>query len=436
MEHPEALDLYPSLLCLKWRDIMEQRPRFSIEHEQVLRNLVIGDASPGTIIRDFEALLSYIRTRDLSVTGKHQLPLRALPEINARLSHPIQLGLKRPQQKSYPHINGLYLLLRASGLTYIDETSKKPLLVVEDEVYREWAGLNPTERYCCLLEIWLLRGDPEIIGARQRGGYRIPDTFKEWRSFFQTVPDEGMQVSGNDEADSWMRYWLGWHNLGLLEMFGLMVVEHGTPQPGEGWCVDRVHRASLGDALLALLHIEFFGDIDNILELEAEEKMPLGVLQPALKTYFPEWEKCISTPEWAFREGTYIFKVSLWRIWRQIAIPADLTLDTLASTILDAVEFDDDHLYMFSYENRFGREERVYHPYMDEGPWTSEMLIGNVPLGVGQTMTFLFDFGDQWEFDVTLERIDPQDTSVRDPIILKTHGEPPQQYPIWDEEDF
>ncbi|MGH9903869.1 MAG: hypothetical protein ACRD68_18830 [Pyrinomonadaceae bacterium] len=31
------------------------------------------------------------------------------------LKKPHRIGLKRPQQKSYPRVNGLYLLLRASG---------------------------------------------------------------------------------------------------------------------------------------------------------------------------------------------------------------------------------------------------------------------------------------------------------------------------------
>lgn len=31
---------------------------------------------------------------------------------------------------------------------------------------------------------------------------------------------------------------------------------------------------------------------------------------------------------------------------------------------------------------------------MDEGLWTSEVLIGDVPLQVGQTMTYVFDFGE------------------------------------------
>ena len=33
--------------------------------------------------------------------------------------------------------------------------------------------------------------------------------------------------------------------------------------------------------------------------------------------------------------------------------------------------------------------------------------MGDLPLGISQAMTFLFDFGDRWEFDAIFERIDP-----------------------------
>jgi len=50
-----------------------QRFKFSSEHKQVLQDLVIRESGPGTILRDFEMLLGYLRERDLPVTGKHQL---------------------------------------------------------------------------------------------------------------------------------------------------------------------------------------------------------------------------------------------------------------------------------------------------------------------------------------------------------------------------
>ena len=401
--------------------------RFTSEHEQVLRGMVINESGPGTVLHDFEALLTFLMEQEVQVTRTHQLPLRVLSEINARLARPIKLGLKRPQQKSYPHIHGLYLLVRASGLTCIEGTAKKPLLVVDDAVYRVWETLNPTERYCTLLETWLLRGHPEIIGERGRSWSRVPETFREWQWFFLRIPDEGLPIAGDKAAEDWLRYWPGWHNLGLLDLFGLISVRHGPPEPGKGWRIERINRTSLGDALLALLLAGFFGDFDNILQLESEDKIPFGVLQPVLQPYFPEWKNNLSVPEWTFRAGTHIFKVSLGRVWRKIAIPGDQTLDALATAILNAVEFDHDHLYEFTYQNRFGASERVNHPYMDEGPWTSEVLVGDVPLRVGQAMTFVFDFGDWWEFDVTLERVDP-DMVIERAVVLEKHGEPPDQY--------
>jgi hypothetical protein len=400
---------------------------FTSKHERVLRGLAINESGPGTILHDFDAFLMFIKEREMPVTPTHQLRRRMLPEINARLARPLELGLKRPQQKSYPHIHGLYLLVRASGLTCIEGTSKKPLLVVDDAVYRVWESLNPTERYCTLLETWLLRGHPEIIGERGRPWFRIPETFRDWQWFILCIPDAGLPIAGDKGAEDSLRYRPGWHNLSLLELFGLISVRHGPPESGKGWRIEQINRTPLGDALLALLQAEFFGNFDNILQLNSEDKIPFGVLQPALQPYFPEWKTNLSVPEWAFREGAHVFKVSLGRIWRRIAIPADQTLDALASAILNAVEFDHDHLYEFTYQNRFGVSERVNHPYMDEGPWTSEVLIGDVPIRFGQTMTFVFDFGDWWEFGVTLERVDPG-IVIEGPVVLEKHGEPPDQY--------
>jgi hypothetical protein len=65
-------------------------------------------------------------------------------------------------------------------------------------------------------------------------------------------------------------------------------------------------------------------------------------------------------------------------------------------------------------------------------PFASELRIGDVPLRVSQTMTFLFDFGDNWEFDVTLEQVDPEQVR-EEPRILERHGKAPDQYPGWDD---
>jgi hypothetical protein len=397
-------------------------------HERLLRKLTIDEDRPGTILHDFDAFLTFILERHMSVTPMHQLRRRLLPEINARLARPIQMGLQRPLQKSYPHLHGLYLLLRASGLTRVAGTAKKPLLVVDAAVYQVWQGLNPTERYGTLLETWLLRGHPEIIGERERGWFRVPDTFKESSWFFQRIPDAGLPVAGDEEVADALRYWPGWHNLGLLELFGLIAIQAGPPGPGQGWRIEHIDRTPFGDALLALLHARFFSDVHNIRALESKDAVPFGVLQPTLQPYLPQWQTNLAIPAWVFREGAHVFKVTLWQgLWRRIAIPPGATLDKLASAILNAVGFDHDHLHKFSYRDRFGITQRINHPYLDEGPWTSQVRVGDTPLTIGQTMTFLYDFGDQWEFEVALERVDP-DLALHKPQLLEAQGASPEQY--------
>lgn len=57
-----------------------------------------------------------------------------------------------------------------------------------------------------------------------RSWFPIPETFREWQWFFVRIPDEGLPIAGDKEAEHSLRYTPGWHNLGLLELFGLVSV--------------------------------------------------------------------------------------------------------------------------------------------------------------------------------------------------------------------
>ena len=88
---------------------------------------------------------------------------------------------------------------------------------------------------------------------------------------------------------------------------------------------------------------------------------------------------------------------------------------------------------MFSYRNRFGILEHIRHPYMDDPPYASEVLVGELTLRPGNVMRYLYDFGDNWRFDVKLERIEPADAKITSPVLLESRGEAPKQYGAWDE---
>ncbi|MGH9840011.1 MAG: hypothetical protein ACREEM_14605 [Blastocatellia bacterium] len=69
--------------------------------EPVLRGQQITETEPGPVVRDFEAFMDFFASRDVLAGGKNDLlPMAALAELNARMTRPIEIRLKRPMQKS------------------------------------------------------------------------------------------------------------------------------------------------------------------------------------------------------------------------------------------------------------------------------------------------------------------------------------------------
>ncbi len=54
----------------------------------------------------------------------------------------------------------------------------------------------------------------------------------------------------------------------------------------------------------------------------------------------------------------------------------------------------------------------------------------------GKKFMYLFDYGDEWRFQVRVDAINNKaDPNAEYPILVESVGEAPQQYPDWDEED-
>lgn len=416
---------------------IHNKPQFTPQHAELLQNSPVDMQGPGTILRDFEMFLAFFSAGRTPLTKGRQLSLKTLPDLNAQLSRPLALGLTRPQQKAFPHLEGLYLLLRASGLTRVEVQGKSPVLVVDERALEVWQALNPTERYCTLLEVWLLGGHPEVIGRTRRGLFPLARAFDFWASLFGYIPDAGTTMEADPGLEASL-YLFEPYNLALLELFGLLEIEHLPPVPGAGWQFGQLRRTAWGDALYALLYTGFFAEIENVIALEVEPAPASGQLQPILQPYLPAWQQTFALPQPEFRDGIYTFRVDLGEaVWRRIAIPAKAHLDSLADAILEAFEFFDFmHLYLFSYRDQRGWEVQACHSEVEDATvWAAEVAIGDLPLPVGDTMLFWFDFGDNWEFNVRLERITPQTTPpLGFTLMLEAHGEAPEQYPHWEDE--
>ena len=405
----------------------------AISTEETLHQVSIDEHGPGTVLRDFATLLDFIGVDGIKAGGKyHFLPMGRLFELDERMTHPLRPRLKRPQQRSFPHIHGLYLLLRSTMLGVGKGGGSKARLGIDPHMLLIWRELNSTEQYFTLLEAWLLRGNREMLGE-SCGGWQ-KGFYGDFVQLFQHIPKRRVHYRDNQARECLFLYS---HErlcqFALAELFGLVAVERGEPAEGENWHIASVARTDFGNALHELLRERFaeflFGDTGSDGDSE------FGQLQSLLGEFFPRWRKSLIFPEAEFRDGVYRFRVSLGRIWRRIVIPATADLDELAQAIINAYHFDGDHLYCFRLRARDGTRLTIAHPYCDDELFTDEVSVGGASMEVGGEFVFHYDFGADWRFKVKLERIDPADSTMDKARITESHGESPPEYD-WDDDEW
>jgi hypothetical protein len=414
----------------------------SLSQEQVLREQTIDADQPGPVLHDFQIVLDFVGTQGVKAAGKYNLlPLSAVGELDARLSRPLRLKLKRPQLRSHPYLQGLHLLLRASGLGRIAGAGEKARLALDPTVLGGWRSLNSTEQYFTLLEAWLFLGRPEMVGERGgASGESLMSFFRIWAYYGfegRTVDLERMQQG------FFFQIATNPYQLALMDLFGLVEVKP-VRRDDPFWDRGSTRFSPFGNAVLALLVSGYFrsrtkgsavqdewNEDDELSEGQAD-KFRFGRLQPVFQPYFPEWHNNLILPQAEAHVGVYVFRVSLGEVWRRIAISSADTLDDLLACILRSVKFDNDHLYEFAYRDRFGTTVHALHPECDEGPWADQIPIGELPLEPGQSMQLTYDFGDNWQFDIKLESIDLPNQRLKAPRVVESHGKAPEQYPDWD----
>ncbi len=126
---------------------------------------------------------------------------------------------------------------------------------------------------------------------------------------------------------------------------------------------------------------------------------------------------------------------------RLIEIKSNASFLELHRAIQIAVDFDDDHLFEFF----LGRhpENRAYS-IGGEPNWDTfnpiktyrQVHLSSVwPLPTGIKLFYLFDFGDNWLFQITKTRYKdktPQPGIIY-PRVIEAKGKNPEQYPDWEE---
>jgi prevent-host-death family protein len=153
-----------------------------------------------------------------------------------------------------------------------------------------------------------------------------------------------------------------------------------------------------------------------------------------LQHLFTETDSNIEFDEISERLSTdyiqvYQFKVALMGIrppiWRRIQVPANYTFWDLHVAIQDTMGWFDSHLHEFQVDlPSSGHQERIGIP-VEDFEFGEEVIPGwnhyiSEYFSVEHAKaTYVYDFGDNWEHTVTLEKIVPRKKGRQYPVCLK-----------------
>lgn len=389
----------------------------------------INSDKSGSVLKDFATLLDFVAEEKYPVGKKGlQFSGKALIDLNLRFSQPIKHTFKRPTQASFHHINLLYQA--ASDLVFFSytETAKNTIIQLNDDAIASWKKLNTTEKYFTLFEMC----NTDTEGMFSSVSYKIRSSVER---YFQKGKTE-IDADTNRQLQLSRRL----PSIALMQLFGLCNVEQGEADAKGRWNIVSLEKTPLADILLS--DVESF---DYYINEQADkvgwDNLLAGWSKSLFSPLFPDYKKHyqLEATKQSYTEGDYVFRISLGRAWRQVALNHHNTLSTLADSILRYFDFDNDHLHEFSFSDTTGRKRKYshYNVAADNDEKSSEdITLGELPLGLKSSMIFLFDFGDDWRFKVTLEDI-LTPSSIEDGVtelLNEGGGKAPEQYPQWNED--
>jgi len=138
--------------------------------------------------------------------------------------------------------------------------------------------------------------------------------------------------------------------------------------------------------------------------------------------------------------ATHVFRVSLEeKLYRDIEIQSAKKLYDLAAAIVAAFGFFFDHPFGFYslLEGNVQHSPVQYELFADlediGEPSTASSVektrVSKAFPEVGDKMTFLFDYGERWQFRIEVIGRRRKETGVNYPRVVKKIGRAPKQYP-------
>lgn len=125
--------------------------------------------------------------------------------------------------------------------------------------------------------------------------------------------------------------------------------------------------------------------------------------------------------------------VTPWEI--KVEVEESFTLAALHLFIQQEVAFDNDHMFEFYIAKSCFSQNRKCYPSNGKAV-VDNTLADLFPLEKNHKLFYLFDYGDNWLFQIskTRNKTKPSQAGIIYPRVIELKGQVPEQYPDYDDE--
>lgn len=396
-----------------------------------------------SIVHDFDKFTEMAMDEQLELSKNNILSMSSSKLVNEVIIRKIPMQMKRPLIKSYPNVLALFILFSLSGLGKKEIKGKKRFLRVNPKMLEQWKQFTDVDKYFYLFSLTFTNFSFEPINDGN-SDFEFDIITKKIAKI------EGKWIPDKYDAERFFKMYKYKTVFVTLNMFGLIDIEDASPLENQGWNIVSIQPKSFMKdvwGIISKLKYNYkFSISDDHEELDDDYSLTIDDVEEVGSTHrfadkitelIPEFTQRL-TIDMGNKSGTYYFKAYLGKAWRTLKIDYRNPLDDLCYAILDAFDFDYDHLYDVSFLSTFGYS-LTFHGAPEisyaEYPTTADITIGVLPIQINDEMIFTFDYGDNWQFTIILEQIVPiknATNEIPDIEIIDIKGKAPEQYPSWE----
>lgn len=412
--------------------------------------LIITPEYPSYIVRNFRTFLTYLSTHPIKLTKSNgYLTRKDLIAIYSQMKGEKEEVPSHATQTGYPIIHLFYHLSTVLEFLKVVRTPSSVMAVMDNQQVESFMGLTATEQYLTLLESFWMEANWNELHGGKRG--TAPNNVNYLFEQLESIPaNQEIELNQYREINrDLLFYGQFFYYFAYFGFWTFTRDEESDSKKSKRTIAKSITLTpffkEIADALLETWDpfrddpmeesLELFASIFNLpnelmnereLEQSEETESLITLLSPLFSK--EELTTTLKKKPPSFKIGTYQFKVSLSSsCWRILQLTSSHTLLDLHDLIQKAFGFHDDHLYAFYMDGKKYSKHFYNSPMDQQGPYVNEVKLGELDLYEGQSISYLFDFGDEWEFHIHLLKISEEE-EAGGPQIKETFGEAPDQY--------